>query len=84
MLKLTLRVDFKDKQRMSEEPMGDFFEFETIEDFIKFNREELSILSDLCPESKEFADAVDKKLLNREFYIEPYTDDMSFIVVKDI
>lgn len=84
MLKLSLRVDFKDKQRMSEEPMGDFFEFESIEDFIYFNREELSVLKDLCPESKEFADAVDKKLLNREFYIEPYTDDMSFIVVKDI
>lgn len=84
MLKLTLRVEFKDKQRMPEEPMGDFFEFETIEDFIYFNREELSVLKDFYPESKEFAKAVDEKLLNRDFYIEPYTDDMSFIVVKDI
>lgn len=84
MLKLTLRVDFADKSRMPEEPMGEFLEFETIEDFIYFNREELSILSDLCPESKDFADAVDKKLLDREFYIEPYTDDKSFIVVRDI
>lgn len=84
MLKLTLRVEFADKSRMPEEPMGDFFEFETIEDFIYFNREELSVLKDVCPESKNFADAVDKKLLNREFYIEPYTDDKSFIVVQDI
>lgn len=84
MRKLALLVQFADKQRMPEEPMGDFFEFDTIEDFIQFNREELSILSDFYPESIDECAKIEKKLLDKDFVIEPYTEDCSYIVVSDI
>lgn len=84
MQKLSLRVEFKDRQRMPEEPMGDFFEFETIEDFIDFNREELSVMTEFYPEEFDFAKKVEQKLLDRDFYIEPYTDDCSYIVIRNI
>lgn len=83
-MKLSLRVEYTDTQRMPDEPMGDFFEFETIEEFIDFNREELSILRDFYPDKEDFCAEVEQKLLDREFYIEPYTKDSSYVVVRDI
>lgn len=83
-MKLNLRVEYTDAKIMPDEPMGDFFEFETIEEFIDFNREELSILRDFYPEKEDFCAEVEQKLLDREFDIEPYTEDSSYVVVRNI
>ena len=83
-MKLSLRVEYTNPQIMSDEPMGDFFEFDTIEEFIYFNRRELSILKDFYPDKEDFCAEVEQKLLDREFYIEPYTEDSSYVVVRDI
>lgn len=84
MIKLSLLVQYADKTRMPEEPMGDFFEFDTIEDFIQFNREELAIASEFYPENTDEFKRIGQKLLDRDFVIESYTDDCSYVVVKNI
>lgn len=83
-MKLSLVVQYADKERMPEEPMGDFFEFETIEDFIQFNREELAIASEYYPKSADEYKRIEQKLLDRDFFLDPYTEDSSFVVVMDI
>ena len=84
MQKLSLLVQYADKNRMPEEPMGDFFEFETIEDFIQFNREELAIASEFYPKSADEFKRIEQKLLDRDFVIEPYTEDSSFVIVTNV
>ena len=84
MQKLSLLVQNADKNRMPEEPMGDFFEFETIEDFIQFNREELAIASEFYPKSADEFKRIEQKLLDRDFVIEPYTEDSSFVIVTNV
>ena len=84
MQKLSLVVQYADKERMPEEPMGDFIEFESIEDFIQFNREQLALEAEYYPKSADECKRIEQKLLDRDFFIDLYTDDCSFVVVTDI
>lgn len=85
-MKLALRIEFADKKRMPEEPMGDFFDFDTIEDFIYFNRQEIDEVKTFSEGTgfEEFWDKVDEKLLAQDFYIEPFTEDSSYVVIQDM
>lgn len=85
-MKLSLLVEYADKKRMPEEPMGDFFEFDSIEEFIYWNREEIDEAINLSPfpYRVEEWEKISEKLKNHEFEIRDWEEDSQFVVVSGI